>query len=79
MVKQLIIAQITNHTSLIRNNIVRFHLASILWSMIKGGIKVMEENKIVIVSDDSNVIAFDDITIKHDIFVKIRFNGFVLT
>lgn len=26
----------------------------------------MEENKIVIVSDDSNVIAFDDITIKHD-------------
>ncbi|WP_300956374.1 hypothetical protein, partial [Helicobacter rodentium] len=33
---------------------------------IKGGVKVMEENKIVIVSDDSNVIAFDDITIKHD-------------
>ena len=26
----------------------------------------MDENKIVIVSDDNNVISFDDITIKHD-------------
>lgn len=26
----------------------------------------MEENKIVIVSDDSNVIEFDDITTRHD-------------
>ncbi|MBQ7977391.1 MAG: hypothetical protein IJ301_02175 [Clostridia bacterium] len=26
----------------------------------------MDENKIVIVSDDNNVINFDDITIKHD-------------
>lgn len=26
----------------------------------------MEENKIVIVSDDCNVIQFDDITVKHD-------------
>lgn len=26
----------------------------------------MDENKIVIVSDDSNIIKFDDITIRHD-------------